>query len=207
MKIDEFLAAPVMGILRDAPIDLLAPLIDAAAAGGLTHIEITMNTPGAADQIRTAVAASRGRVTVGAGTVLHRDALHAALDAGATFIVMPAFIPDVVAQCVARNIPVFPGALTPHEVFHAWNAGAAMVKVFPAGVFGPSYFKALKGPYKDVKLLACGGVSAHNVTEYMNNGADAIAIGSSVFKPHWLSEGAFDLITDSIRAYFDAISG
>jgi 2-dehydro-3-deoxyphosphogluconate aldolase/(4S)-4-hydroxy-2-oxoglutarate aldolase len=131
--------------------------------------------------------------------VLGLDDLEQALEAGATFVVMPVLVPEVVKRCGDRGIPVFPGALTPQEIFQAWRAGATMVKVFPASSFGPAYLKEIKGPFADVELLACGGVSADNMAAYFASGASAVAFGGSVFRSDWLSQRRFDRITDEVR--------
>jgi 2-dehydro-3-deoxyphosphogluconate aldolase/(4S)-4-hydroxy-2-oxoglutarate aldolase len=146
------------------------------------------------------VNAAKGRFRVGAGTVLSMDELRRALDSGASFIVMPTLVQDVTVYCAKHDIPVFPGALTPQEIFHAWNAGATMVKVFPANVFGPSYFRDLKGPFGDVPLLACGGVTAENIGEFFKNGAKAASFGASIFKREWLALYDSRSITSALTA-------
>ncbi|MFH0764218.1 MAG: bifunctional 4-hydroxy-2-oxoglutarate aldolase/2-dehydro-3-deoxy-phosphogluconate aldolase [Candidatus Omnitrophota bacterium] len=177
MDIAKFKKTPVMGILRGAPVNLIEPLIETVISAGLTTIEITMNTGDADKVIRKAVKAARGRLAIGAGTVLNPESLKASLDSGATFIVTPVLIDEIMNYCAKNAIPVFPGALTPTEVYRAWNTGAAMVKVFPAGVFGPSYFNALKGPFNNIELMACGGVTAGNIKSYFAGGATAVAFG------------------------------
>jgi 2-dehydro-3-deoxyphosphogluconate aldolase/(4S)-4-hydroxy-2-oxoglutarate aldolase len=146
------------------------------------------------------VKAADSRLAVGAGTVLTMDDLQSALDAGATFIVMPALITDVMDYCVKHSIPVFPGALTPQEIYSAWNAGATMVKVFPAKFFGPSYMKEIKGPFPDIKLLACGGVSVDTIGPFFSSGADAVAFGGSIFKKEWIESKKFSIIGEYISA-------
>ena len=148
-----------MGILRGAEVDIIDPIVETVISSGLHTIKITLNTPGAPDLIRRMVKVAQNRLTIGAGTVLTMDDLHSALDAGATFIVLPTLVHDVVGYCTENKIPVFPGAFTPQEIYNAWRAGATMVKVFPAKFFGPTYFKEIKGPFQDIKLLACGGVN------------------------------------------------
>lgn len=190
-----------MGILRGIEPDVLEPLIGAIEIAGLKTIEITMNTANAAGLIRQAAGLSKGRLTVGAGTVLNMDDLKSALDSGATFIVMPVLVEEVVKYCAGNRIPVFPGALSPQEVYAAWSAGATMVKVFPSGFFGPEYFKELKGPFNTLELLACGGVTCRNLRSYFINGASAVSFGSSVFKKEWLAAGDFPSISQSIQNY------
>lgn len=201
MDIAKFSNNPVLGILRGAKLDIIEPLVDACAEAGLGALEITMNTDGAADQIRVACKASKGRLAIGAGTVLDLPSLKAALKAGATFIVTPVLIPDVTQYCVKNRIPIFPGALTPKEVFEAWQAGAAMVKVFPAGVFGPSYFRELKGPFNGIELLACGGVTPENKKDYFSSGASAVAFGAGVFRKEWLENKDLVSIKNRVREF------
>jgi 2-dehydro-3-deoxyphosphogluconate aldolase/(4S)-4-hydroxy-2-oxoglutarate aldolase len=102
---------------------------------------------------------------------------------------------------VKNKIPVFPGALTPQEIYHAWAAGATMVKVFPAKFFGQEYFKEIKGPFNEIELLACGGVTPQNLKSYFLNGASAVTFGASVFKREWLVEKNFEAIGRCIKKY------
>ena len=182
MDVARFKKKPLMGIVRGVKIDQIEPLIEAVISSGLETLEITMNTKGAAGIILRAKKAAKKSLVLGAGTVLDLDSLKQAWDSGATFIVMPVFIKPVVRYCVKNKIPVFPGALSPQEIYHAWNEGAAMVKVFPAKFFGPEYFRKIKGPFADIELLACAGVTPQNMSEYFSCGASAVAFGSSVFK-------------------------
>jgi 2-dehydro-3-deoxyphosphogluconate aldolase/(4S)-4-hydroxy-2-oxoglutarate aldolase len=204
MDLRRFRRLPLLGILRGIRGNDVSPLADVVAEGGLEAIEITMNTADAAVLIRRMVAASRDRFMVGAGTVLTVQQLEEAVNAGATFAVMPTLVADVVESCVTRGTPVFPGALTPLEIFNAWKAGATMVKVFPAGSFGPGYLREIKGPFADIELLACGGVTAHNMSSYFAAGASAVAFGASVFRPEWLQSGSYDRIRSEIKKLVDA---
>ncbi|MCP4653760.1 MAG: bifunctional 4-hydroxy-2-oxoglutarate aldolase/2-dehydro-3-deoxy-phosphogluconate aldolase [Candidatus Omnitrophica bacterium] len=206
MDINKFSKLPIMGILRGLKPEMVAPLIEAVVSSGLKTIEITMNTASAADLIRQAHKLANGRLTIGAGTVLNLNSLNQALDSGAEFIVSPVLVPEVVESCAKKSIPVFPGALTPQEVYRAWCGGATMVKVFPAKMFGPDYFKELKGPFDDVKLLACGGVNAKNVSQFLSCGASAVAFGGSIFSDQRLKNGDFNLIEEDIKGLTQAIS-
>jgi len=206
MEIARFKRLPVMGILRGVDLDLIEPLMETVMSSGLETVEITMNAKDAAESIKKAVRiCGKGRLTVGAGTVIDMASLKAALDAGASFIVMPVLIKDVVSHCVKNKIPVFPGALTPQEIYDAWAGGATMVKVFPSGFFGPEYFKEIKGPFNDIELLACGGVTPENINSYFAAGASAIAFGASVFKKEWLAKKDFQSIGQRIKEYLSAL--
>jgi 2-dehydro-3-deoxyphosphogluconate aldolase/(4S)-4-hydroxy-2-oxoglutarate aldolase len=201
MDIDKFKQLPVLGILRGIELKIVEPLAEAINASGLKTIEVTMNTAAATEIIRKLVKTSSHCFTVGAGTVLDKKSLKSALCAGASFIVMPVLVKEVMDYCVENKIPTFAGALTPQEIYTAWEAGATMVKVFPAGLFGPKYFKELKGPFKEIELLACGGVTPENMQEYFANGASAIAFGGSVFRKEWLQQGDFARIRESITKF------
>jgi 2-dehydro-3-deoxyphosphogluconate aldolase/(4S)-4-hydroxy-2-oxoglutarate aldolase len=204
MDIEKFKLLPILGILRGIGIESVEPLVEASISAGLRTIEITMNTRGAATLIEKAVAIGGKRITVGAGTVLSVKSLEIAMDAGATFIVTPVLVEDVMKHCVKNKIPVFPGALTPKEIYDAWNAGATMVKVFPAGAFGPEYFKEIKGPFNDIELLACGGVTPSNMKEYFSSGASAVSFGAGVFKKEWILDKNFKNIEEAIKKYVTA---
>lgn len=198
MDLASFRRLPLVGILRGVAADDLPPLAEAAIGAGLTTIEITMNTPGAAALIARLRAIAGERLMVGAGTVLDLEALAAARDAGASFIVMPTLVTAVVERCVAAGVPVFPGALTPQEIHTAWTAGATMVKVFPAGVFGPAYLRDVKGPFESIELMAVGGIDADNLATYFACGASAVAFGASVFRRDWLAARAYDRIATEV---------
>lgn len=205
MQLDRFRELPILGILRGIEADAVEPLAQTAIAAGLRALEITMNTPGAPSLIRRMVAAARGRMAIGAGTVLTADDLAAALDAGASFVVMPTLVVDVVRRCAEKSVPVFPGALTPQEIHAAWSAGATMVKVFPANCFGPTYFSEVRGPFREIELLACGGVTAENLPEYFAAGASAVAFGSSIFRAQWMSSQGYGRIGDEIEKLIGAL--
>lgn len=203
MNVKLFKKKPVLGILRGISSEVVEPLTETVISAGLGFIEITMNTEGAPSLIDKMVRHAKGRITIGAGTVLDMDSLKIALGAGASFIVMPVLIEDVAEYCVTNKIPVFPGALTPQEIYKAWNAGATMVKVFPSNFFGPEYFKEIKGPFNDIELLACGGVTPDNMKDFFKNGAGAVAFGASVFKKEWLDKKDFASIGAAVKQFMD----
>lgn len=208
MDLVRFRKLPIMGILRDVDLEVIDPVVKTIISSGIETIEIAMNSFQAPELIRRAVRISKKALMVGAGTVLNRNILKSALDAGATFIVMPTVVMDVLKYCVKNKIPVFPGALTPQEIYNAWQAGATMVKVFPAKFFGPEYMKEIKGPFKNIKLLACGGVTPENMQFYFECGASAVSFGASVFKSEQLKKKDFTGIGKNIRKYvrkFNAI--
>ncbi len=199
MDIVRFKKRPVLGILRCSGHLPVEELVEAVISSGLETMEIAMNSESASLIIERSVKAAKGRLMIGAGTVLNTDILKLALDSGATFIVSPALIGDVAEYCVKRAVPFFPGALTPQEIYDAWSSGATMVKVFPAGVFGPSYMKEINAPFNNIELLACGGVTKENIKDYFTCGASAVAFGGSIFKRSLIDRRDFSSIERSIR--------
>ena len=204
MDIAKFKQKPILGILRGADTSIIEPLVETVISAGLETIEITMNTAGAAELIRKAREIGASRLTVGAGTVLNMEDLKSARESGASFIVLPVLVKEVVEYCVKNKIPVFPGALSVQEIYQAWQTGATMVKVFPAKFFGPEYFREIKGPFSKIELLACSGVTPQNMREYFTCGASAIAFGASVFKKEWLTAKDFRSIGQAIKEYIEA---
>ncbi|MCG2710936.1 MAG: bifunctional 4-hydroxy-2-oxoglutarate aldolase/2-dehydro-3-deoxy-phosphogluconate aldolase [Candidatus Omnitrophica bacterium] len=193
-----FKEMPLMGILRGVKLPILERLTETIVLSGMNTVEITMNTPDAGSLIKKMSKLAGKRLNIGAGTVLTMADLETALHAGASFIVSPCCIPEIMRYCKQNNIPVFPGALTPQEIHSAWSQGAAMVKVFPASFFGPKYIRELLGPFNDMLLMAVGGVRLENITEYFTCGAQAVAVGSSVFDLKQIHAGDFQSIKDSL---------
>ncbi len=206
MDIARFKKLPIMGIVRGIGEESIVPLVEAVISGGLETLEITMNTENAESLIAKAARLAGHRLMIGAGTVLSVESLKGAVDAGATFIVMPTMIDEVLEYCVEKVIPVFPGALTPGEIYRAWNAGATMVKVFPSGLFGPDYFKEIKGPFANIELMACGGVTAENIPAYFHNGASAVTFGASIFKKEWIVKKEFAKISIEVQKLIRAFT-
>jgi 2-dehydro-3-deoxyphosphogluconate aldolase / (4S)-4-hydroxy-2-oxoglutarate aldolase len=157
-----------------------APIVaEALAAGGVGAFEITLNDPlDRALRGIEAVASRSSGLEVGAGTVLTIEAAQAAIDAGATFLVMPHIDPELVAWAAERRIPTLPGAATPTEILVAWRAGAAAVKVFPASSLGPAFLREVRGPLPDIPLVPTGGVTADTAGAFISAGAIAVGLGS-----------------------------
>lgn len=204
MNISAFHTLPLLGIMRGITKQMVDPIANIVISTGLRSVEITMNTPNVNELIGAMQKASNGRFDVGAGTVLNLNDLNVALSAGASFIVSPNVNPQVIEYCAKKSIPVFPGALTPTEVYNAWDAGATMVKLFPSNAFGASYIKDLKGPLDKVKILACGGVSKDTIAEYFEYGASAIAFGSSIFNLDLLKKGDYEEVSNRLSSLISA---
>jgi 2-dehydro-3-deoxyphosphogluconate aldolase/(4S)-4-hydroxy-2-oxoglutarate aldolase len=170
----------------------------ALTKGGVTGVEVTFSTPGAADAIAS-ISKKLPNALVGAGTVLERAELDAACDAGATFLVSPHFDLDLLERARARGVPYLPGALTPTEIVRAWKAGATCVKLFPGSAVGPGYVKAIRGPLPDVPLMPTGGVDEKNLGEWLNAGVVAVGMGGA------LATGSLDEIEAASRRMMNAL--
>lgn len=199
---------PVIGILRDIPLGQEKECVRTSVAQGLTLIEVTMNTKNAIEILKALKEASKGtELVVGAGTVRTLEELNLALDAGAGFIVSPTTIPEIIEKGNSLGIPMIPGALTPTEIEIAYRAGATCVKVFPVDALGgPSYIKSLRGPFRDIPLLACGGVHTENAKTYLDASANLLAFGGSIFKPSLMNAGKWDEIGKNLKEFLIATS-
>ena len=195
-----------MAILRaDGPGAAVATA-EALAAGGIPTLEVTCDSPGALDMIRTITQSLGDKVFVGAGTVLDAATAQAALDAGARFLVSPHIDADLVSSFTRRGVPWIPGAFTATEVLLAWRAGAVVVKLFPAGSVGPGYIKDLLGPLRDVPLLPTGGVTLENAASFLQAGAWGLGMGSALVSPQLVAEGRFDELQARARKLSQTIA-
>jgi 2-dehydro-3-deoxyphosphogluconate aldolase/(4S)-4-hydroxy-2-oxoglutarate aldolase len=160
-----------------------------------------MNTEGAEQMIANAIKHYGNRLNVGAGTVCSVEDLEKAVNAGATFIVTPVMVRAVISKCVEMNIPVFPGAYTPTEIFEAWCMGASLVKVFPASTLGPDFIKSVKAPFPQIKLMPTGGINLNDISGYKKNGADAFGIGSPLFPCDLIEGNRWEQLSDHLKKF------
>jgi 2-dehydro-3-deoxyphosphogluconate aldolase/(4S)-4-hydroxy-2-oxoglutarate aldolase len=193
-------------VIRAESPEAAGRAIDAIRAGGVPILEITMTVPGAVDLIGD-VARKYGKdAVVGAGTVLDPETARACILAGAQFVVSPSLNLETIACCRRYGVAVLPGALTPTEVLAAWQAGADMVKVFPAGALGgPSYIKALKAPLPQIDLVPTGGVSLKTAADFIKAGATALGVGADLVDTQALASGQAGEITRKAREFVDLV--
>ncbi|MBD0669254.1 bifunctional 4-hydroxy-2-oxoglutarate aldolase/2-dehydro-3-deoxy-phosphogluconate aldolase [Streptomyces sp. CBMA156] len=194
----------VIAVVRAPQIPDAAALCAALAEGGINLTEFTYTTPNVTDHL---LRASKAGWRVGVGTVLTAEQARLGAEAGASFLVTPGCRPEVAEAAAAAGVPVVLGALTPTEVAHAVDLGAAAVKIFPARAFGPGYFKDLRGPYPGVPLVASGGVNAGNAAEFLAQGALAVCAGTDVVPPDVVAAGDWAEITRRARAFTAACTG
>ena len=192
---------PVVGILRGVDSAFFRSVMDASFASGLQAIEITMNTEHALQTVSESRSSVAPGKLLGIGTVRNLNEAKKAVDAGAMFLVTPNTDTEVIEYARSQSVPVISGALTPTEVYTAWSAGAAMIKVFPCRVYGPQYISELLGPYDQIPLVAVGGVNIDNVKEYFEAGARAVGVSSSLFGSNALKEQDIDEIARNVKKF------
>jgi len=195
----------IVAVVRFADPEPLAHVVKALADGGVTVAEVTFTVPNVLHVLRAAKRALGDRVLLGAGTVLDPESARAAILAGAEFIVAPTLNLDVVKLCRRYDKLVMPGAFTPTEVLTAWEAGADVVKIFPADVVGPAFFKALRGPLPQVKLMPTGGVDLTTAAEFLKAGAACLGVGGQLVEPKAVAAGDFARITQLARQYAEIV--
>lgn len=198
---DRFEAMPIVAIVRGLDPARLSPLVRAVVEGGLTTLEITMNSPDARGQIQAAQECAGGALNIGAGTVTDLRLLNTALGAGASFIVTPTIQPAVISECARLGVPVFPGAMSPTEVAAAWELGASLVKIFPADRGGPSHLEHLLKAMPELRLMPTGGVDLDSLRAYHAAGAAAFGIGSPLFDKALLEAGDWNGLRDRCRRF------
>ncbi|HAN95336.1 MAG: bifunctional 4-hydroxy-2-oxoglutarate aldolase/2-dehydro-3-deoxy-phosphogluconate aldolase [Limnochordia bacterium] len=170
----------VVAVIRTQDGGELVSICEALVAGGVLAVEITMTSPGALEAIYQASKVLGGKAIIGAGSVLDGETARAALLAGADFLVSPVLRQDVITMAKRYGKIVIPGAFSPTEILTAWEAGADVVKVFPATKLGPEFFKDIRGPLPQVKLTPTGGVNLGNLGQFLQAGAVFVGVGSAL---------------------------
>ncbi len=196
----------VVAVIRADGPDELVDVCRALAAGGVVASEITMTTPGALDAIAQASKALGDDCVLGVGSVLDPETARAAILAGAQYIVCPTTNIDVIEMAHRYGKPAMPGALTPTEIPTAWQAGADMVKVFPANHFGPRYIKDLLAPMPQLRLIPTGGVNIDNVGDWFAAGAACVGVGSAFVKKDLIAARDWPALTALAKQFVEAVA-
>lgn len=195
----------IVAVVRSAES---APLVDvcrALAEGGVDVAEITFTVPDALEVLKAARKALGDRMLLGAGTVLDPETARAAFLAGAEYIVSPTLDTEVIAMARRYGKLVMPGCFTPTEILKAWQAGADIIKVFPAEVVGPAYFKAVRGPLPQIRMMPTGGVDLNTAASFLEAGACCLGIGSQLIDPKAVAARKFDLISEKAAKYREIV--
>lgn len=205
--LDRLIDGGVIAVVRGIDREDAVPVARALVAGGVGAVEVTADTPGAMDVIESVTTDLGEDALVGVGTVLDAETARAALLSGAEFVVSPSFHGDVVYAGNRYGVPVIPGVTTPTEAITAYQAGADVVKLFPASVLGPDYLAALGGPLSQVPVIPTGGIDANNAGRFVEAGAVAVGAGSSIVDVDAIERGDFDRVTELARDLVEAVEG
>ena len=199
-------AMGVVAVIRLKDAGKLRGVIDALAKGGVRALELTMTIPGAVDLIREITPTLPNGFLVGAGTVTDADTARAVIDAGAQFVVGPVLRPDVIRACHERDIAAIPGCFSPTEILTAHEAGADIVKIFPATMLGPQFIRDVRAPMPQLKLMPTGGVTLDNAGDWVRAGAVAVGVGSALVDVKAIDAGRFDVVTANARRVVASVS-
>ena len=209
MKLPEQIAQmKIIAIVRGVYGKDCLTLAEALYEGGIRFLEVAFEPgklSGTQQAIRQLSVAMEGRVCIGAGTVSDMRTFALARQAGAKFIISPNFDRDVIRATKDADLVSIPGAMTPSEIFSAYETGADFVKVFPASVLGPAYIKAVLGPFPYIPLMAVGGVDENNMIDFLKAGVAGFGIGGNLVNKTWIREGDFDKITTLARTMCDRV--
>jgi 2-dehydro-3-deoxyphosphogluconate aldolase/(4S)-4-hydroxy-2-oxoglutarate aldolase len=200
-QLQHVLETGIVAVVRAPEPTHLVDVIRALAEGGVTVAEVTFTVPHALDVLKQARKELPGDVLLGAGTVLDPETARAAILAGAEFIVAPTVNLEVIRLCHRYDKLVMPGAFTPTEILTAWDAGADIVKVFPADNLGPTFFKAIRGPLPQVRVMPTGGVDLQTAAAFLQAGACCLGIGSQLVEPKAVANRDYQRLSDLARQY------
>ena len=199
MVFNGILGRGMVGIVRANSAQAAVQIAEACIAGGITALEVAFTTPDTLGVLRALRQRHGDEVLLGAGTVLDTETARAAILAGAQFIISPGVNVETITLCQRYQVLSMPGAMTPTEIVTALQAGADIVKVFPAEMFGPAYIKALRAPLPQAPLMPTGGVTVENLHAWFASGAVAVGIGSSLSGPG--ATGDYAAVTARAQAF------
>jgi 2-dehydro-3-deoxyphosphogluconate aldolase/(4S)-4-hydroxy-2-oxoglutarate aldolase len=197
----------LLAVLRGPSPELTIQMVGALVAGGVKGIEITYSTPNATQVVNNLSNQFGDEILLGMGTLTKEEQAKEAQDAGAKFLVSPHCDPGLARCMVNTGLAVMVGALTPTEVFQAYCSGADVVKIFPGSLVGPSYIKALRGPFPDIPMMPTGGVNLDNLKDWFAAGVFAVGAGSELCPTNLAKEKKFNEITDRARKFSAVIHG
>lgn len=191
-------ANPVIAVLRASQASDYDAVVDVLAENGVRSIELTLSTPGTFEYLPALLERTGADVEIGIGTIVTAQQAQRAIDAGARYLVTPVVNLEVIALAVAAGVPVFPGGLTPTELFSAWDAGATAVKIFPAETVGPQYGSHLRGPFPELRFVPSGGIGFDDVPAWLAAGATAVSLGGPLIGDA-LKGGSLDALAERAR--------
>ena len=204
-QLQRVLKSCIVAVMRAPNGDALVDVAEALLAGGVEVMEVTFTVPRAVRVLEQVADRLGDRILLGAGTVLDPETARTAILAGAQFIVSPSLNLDVIRLCRRYDKVVMPGALTPTEVVTAWEAGAHIVKIFPADLGGPQYLKAIRGPLPQIRLMPTGGVDLDTADSFLQAGACALGVGGSLVSGKTVESRDFKQIETLANKFVDVV--
>lgn len=197
----------VVAVMRGVDRDSVLELGEALRAGGVTAMEVTADTPDAVEMIAALSEqfADDHSIVVGAGTVLDTETAQAAISAGAEFVVSPTLNEGVIELCNRYGVVSAPGIFTPTEALTAFEAGADVVKVFPAKSGGPGHVSAIRGPLEQIPIVPTGGVGPDNAADYIEAGASAIGVGSALVSDEAVESEDFEVVEQTAQELVETV--
>ncbi len=195
----------LLAVIRGPSPELTIKMVEALIAGGVLGIEITYSTPNAEEVVRSLSQKFGDSILLGMGTLTKIEQAQCAKEAGANFLVSPICEENLVKSMVASGLLTMAGAFTPTEVFQAYSLGTDVVKIFPGSLGGPTYVKALKGPFPYIPMMPTGGVNAANMAEWFATGVVAVGAGSELCPPQLARDGKFDEISKRASEFVQVV--
>lgn len=188
-----------VAVIRMADSAKLMKVAEAIYKGGVSAIEVTMTTPNALAVIEDLAKNMADTMQIGVGSVLDSETARLAINAGAEYVVSPVFKKEIIETAHRYDKAAMPGAFTPTEILSAWEAGADVVKVFPADILGMAFFKGVLAPMPQLKLMPTGGVNLDNAGDWLKAGACAVGIGSALLDKKAIAAGDYKKLTDNAK--------
>ena len=205
-KVQQIVEGGVVAVVRADSPEKIKRIIEAIHAGGIKAIEITMTVPRALQLIEATASEMGDDIILGVGSVLDAETARMAINAGAQYVVCPIFKREIIQMAHRYNCPAMPGCFTPTEILEAHEAGADIVKVFPANVFGMPFFKAVKAPMPHLQLMPTGGVTLTNAGDWLRSGACAVGVGSALLDKQAIQEENYKQLTENAKILCNSIA-
>ena len=195
-----------IAVIRLADASKLIKVAEAIYKGGVSAIEITMTVPDAINVIKSACKEIGSYMNVGVGSVLNQETAKKAIEAGAKYVVSPIFKKEIIETAHANGVPAMPGAFSPTEIQTAFEAGADIVKVFPADVVGMAFFKGILAPMPHLRLMPTGGVTLTNAGDWLRSGACAVGVGSALLDKKAIEAENYEVLTENAKVLIESIN-
>lgn len=193
---------PLIAVLRASDASQYDAVVDVLVENGVRCIELTLTTAGTLDRLAALIVRVGASAEIGVGTVTNTDEASRAIASGANYLVTPVVVPDVIAAAVGAGVAIYPGGLSPTELWTAWSAGATAVKIFPAQTVGPSYATHVRGPFPELRFVPSGGIVLDDISDWLAAGATAVSLGGPLIGDAFRG-GSLDGLADRARRAVD----